>query len=87
MSNELAQLKREHRELDTRIKKLGKKPGTCTLELGELKKKKLALKQQMQKLAKQLVEPELQKQAAQPPALVHQLPQPAEIDLDMKKVA
>ena len=45
--DEMVRLRREHRELDTRIKKGGKHLGTCPHELKTLKLQKLQMRDQL----------------------------------------
>ena len=54
MINEvLIRAKREHRKLDTKIKKMAKRPTACQFMLGELKKQKLRLKERIHQLTRE----------------------------------
>jgi hypothetical protein len=50
LQDELAALEREHRELDDEINRLVSTPPVDLLQIQRLKKKKLALKDQIQKI-------------------------------------
>lgn len=50
LQDELAALEREHRELDDEIDRLVSTPPVDLLQIQRLKKKKLALKDQIQKI-------------------------------------
>lgn len=55
LRDELAKLKAQHRELDDEIAALEEKGGSDQLLLRRLKKQKLALRDQMQKIEDQLL--------------------------------
>ncbi len=59
MSEELLELKKKHRELDTQVKKLGKQPTTCSLRLQKMKRQKFQLKEQIAALEKQKADDEV----------------------------
>lgn len=51
----LVELKKEHRELDSRIARAGEDPGFDQLELQRLKKRKLALKDRIARVESELL--------------------------------
>ncbi|SDD88144.1 YdcH family protein [Aquimonas voraii] len=52
---QLAELKLEHRDLDSAIERLGQTPGTDELQLRRLKKRKLRIKDVIARLESELI--------------------------------
>lgn len=51
MSSHLAELKRKHEHLDQTVEELQRSPGSDGLELASLKKQKLKLKEEIERLS------------------------------------
>ncbi|SFN52621.1 hypothetical protein SAMN04487859_10443 [Roseovarius lutimaris] len=51
LSSHIAELKRKHHSLSEKVEAAQRAPGTSTLEIAELKKQKLRLKEEIEKLS------------------------------------
>jgi len=64
LESHLAELRKKHAALSTEVEKLARVPGCCNLELSELKKQKLRLKEEIEHLEKKQKSGNYEEQAA-----------------------
>ncbi len=53
LSSHLEELKRKHQDLSTRVEEVQRAPGSSDLEIADLKKQKLRLKEEIERLTEE----------------------------------